>query len=898
MLLIVGLAFLTLHDSKLVAQVSTSVPSIFEELEEPDSQRAISLFNEGKYDDAIALAGAIDASLSEFSTEEKWQLLIISAHMQKGDYPAALKAVDAALEQFPKSIRVRFAGQEVCRFNNLPDRATEMYKQIGEMASGNSWRYRNAANQIVLGKCFLRAGADAKEVLDGFLYPARKRYPKEPEVYRAIGELALEKHDYQLAVENFKKVLELAPGDTNAMGQMAIAYKPSDSEATSAAVESALKINPKHGPSSLIVADRLISSEQYDLADDTLDELLAVNPNNYQAWSYKAAIAHLQNQPAKEGEFRTKALSHWQSNPEVDHIIGRELSEKYRFAEGEKYQRRAIVYDNRYLPAKMQLAHDLLRLGQELEGWKLADEVFDEDQYSVVAHNLVTLREEISKFKTFEQDGFVVRMDAQEAKIYGPRVLDLLSRAKASLTKKYESQLETPIFVEIFPRQQDFAIRTFGLPGGSGFLGVCFGRVITMNSPAAQGQGLTSWESVLWHEFCHVVTLQKTKNRMPRWLSEGISVYEENLADPAWGDSISVTYREMILGDDLTPVSKLSAAFLQPKSGLHLQFAYYESSLVVEHLIKQYGLPALIDVLDELSQGTPINDALRRHCAPVEVIDKQFAAFAVERAGTLAPKGNWEKLEGDLKLGSLEPSELADWNAEHPDNLVGIVAEGLAWVEQEQWDKAIVRLEAAKKLSPLTKSIYLGLAKAYQQTDQPEKEYQTLEQFAKIEADNVELFTKLLERSSARGQWESTKKYARKLLALNPLLTAPHRYLSLAAEKTSDDQALIESLSVLALMNPLDAADVHYRLASALNRGNQLDLAKRQVIMALEKAPRYRDAHALLLKIVEQQNANESANGGSVSQEVQTAKTADAAKTVDAADMERNASVVAEKESP
>jgi len=64
----------------------------------------------------------------------------------------------------------------------------------------------------------------------------------------------------------------------------------------------------------------------------------------------------------------------------------------------------------------------------------------------------------------------------------------------------------------------------------------------------------------------------------------------------------------------------------------------------------------------------------------------------------------------------------------------------------------------------------------------------------------------------------------------------------------------------------------------------------------------------LLLKIVEQQNANESANesanGGSVSQEVQTAKTADAAKTVDAvetadvADMERNASVVAEKESP
>ena len=849
---------------------------------ETDGQRAFRLFNQGKYDDAIAMAGVIDASLGEYSVEEKWQLLIISAQMQKGDYSAALKTVESALERFPKSIRVRFVGEEVFRFNNLPDRANEVYQQIGDVAAVNSWRYRNAANQIVLGKCLLRAGGDAKEVLDGFYYPARKRYPKEPEVYRAIGELALQKHDYQLAVENFKKVIELAPGDTNAMGQMALAYKPSDSEATTSAIESALKINPLHSPSSLLIVDRLISSEQYELASTTLDQLLELNPHNFKAWSYKAVIAHLQNQPAKEGEYRSRALSNWQANPEVDHIIGRELSEKYRFEEGEKYQRRAVAYDNRYLPAKMQLAHDLLRLGQELEGWKLADEVFDEDQYSVVAHNLVTLRDEISKFKTLQHDGFVVRMDAREAEIYGQRVLNLLSRAKASLTKKYEAQLETPIFVEIFPRQKDFAIRTFGLPGGSGFLGVCFGRVITMNSPAAQGANLTSWESVLWHEFCHVVTLQKTKNRMPRWLSEGISVYEENLADPAWGDSINLKYREMILSDDLTPVSKLSSAFLQPKSGLHLQFAYYESSLVVEHLINQYGLPALVNVLDELSHGTPIKDALRRHCAPVSVIDKQFATFAVERAGELPPQGDWEKPEGDLQLASLEPAELADWNTEHPDSLVGLLAEGLASAEREQWDKAIVRLEAARELSPLTKSIYSPLAQAYQQTDQSEKELQTLEQFAKIEADNVELFTKLLERSSGQGQWEKTKKYARKLLALNPLLTAPHRYLSLAAEKTSDDQALIESLSVLALMNPLDAADVHYRLAAALYRGKQFDLAKRQVIMALEKAPRYRDAHALLLKIVDRQNAV----GGSVPQGSQVS------------DTQRGISVVAEKESP
>ena len=30
------------------------------------------------------------------------------------------------------------------------------------------------------------------------------------------------------------------------------------------------------------------------------------------------------------------------------------------------------------------------------------------------------------------------------------------------------------------------------------------------------------------------VTLSKTHNKMPRWLSEGISVYEEGIARPAW----------------------------------------------------------------------------------------------------------------------------------------------------------------------------------------------------------------------------------------------------------------------------------------------------------------------------------------------------------------------------
>jgi len=65
---------------------------------------------------------------------------------------------------------------------------------------------------------------------------------------------------------------------------------------------------------------------------------------------------------------------------------------------------------------------------------------------------------------------------------------------------------------------------------------------------------------------------------MPRWLSEGFQSMK-NVRRTRLGPAMNPQYREMISGEDLTPVSELSAAFLAPESDLHLQFAYYESSL-------------------------------------------------------------------------------------------------------------------------------------------------------------------------------------------------------------------------------------------------------------------------------------------------------------------------------
>jgi hypothetical protein len=142
----------------------------------------------------------------------------------------------------------------------------------------------------------------------------------------------------------------------------------------------------------------------------------------------------------------------------------------------------------------------LLRLGVENEGWELAGAVHKDDGYDVTAYNLVTLKDTMEKFRTLTNGHFILRMGAKEADIYGDKVLALLERAHRKLCARFGLELTELTIVEVFPDQKDFGVRTFGMPGNPGYLGVCFGSVITANSPASQGGTPANWQAVLWHE--------------------------------------------------------------------------------------------------------------------------------------------------------------------------------------------------------------------------------------------------------------------------------------------------------------------------------------------------------------------------------------------------------------
>ncbi len=738
-----------------------------------DQKAAEKLFRTGRYDECAKMA---DDEISNDGWTESWRELKIKTELARGNHAQAVASLEEALRRFPASVTLHLLGYEVYRQSGREQDAASELDAIERLAQLGPRRFATPQGFVALGRYFLIRGFDARQVLDRFYDAVTKQEPNFIEAHFATAELALGKEDYALAAETLRKAPESAHEEPRYHLLMARALSDGDRAGSDRELDLALKTNSRHADSLLLRADHLIDAERYAEADQFLKQVLDVDPLQPSAWAYRAVLAHLRSDEPAETAARKSALDRWASNPQVDHLIGRKLSQKYRFAEGAARQRQALAIDSNYPQAKIQLCQDLLRLGDETEGWKLAAEIFGKDGYNVVAYNLVTLRDKLAGFRALEDEGLTVRMVGREADLYGERVVALLKRARKALCQRYEVVLEKPVVVEIFPERKDFGVRTFGLPGADGLLGVCFGRVITAISPAAHGEHHANWEAVLWHEFCHVVTLNKTRNKMPRWLSEGISVYEEGRENPAYATSLSPQFRAMILDASLTPLSQLSSAFLAPKSPLHLQFAYFESALAVEFLVERWGLPALNGLLSDLGSGLSMNEALpRRTKMSLEELDGEFARFARLRASKTAPDATWDDPELPAAAGS---AALEAWLKKHPKSFEGQRRLAAQLVVEEKWLKARDVLEKLKALYPEyvgPDNAYLLLAAVYNRLSQPAAERRVLEELAMKDGDAIPAYQRLTEINEAASDWRGVAQNAERLLAVNPLVPAPYR---------------------------------------------------------------------------------------------------------------------------
>jgi tetratricopeptide (TPR) repeat protein len=813
----------------------------------------------GDYEGAITLARAVKTEAP--AEAEAWLEIEARALLELGRYAEAdqrlSESVTIVLFSLPLRLLQREASLHAGKAEGANLTVREVVRAMNFAAATRGADYiRSADFQAVAGEASLLAGLEPRLALENFLKPAQRARPPSRRAFLVAGQLALDKRDFALASRTFQEGLAAFPDDPDLLCGLAAAFQSGDRKLLLANAERALAVNPRHVASHLLLAEHFIDAERRDTAAMHLDLALAVNPHSPDAHALRAVLAFLDRDPLAAERHRAEALATWKNNPRVDYLIGRKLADQYQFADAAAAQRRALELDPDFTPAKVQLAQDLLRLAREDEGWALAEQAHRADAYNVEAFNLTTLHDQLAHFTTVENPHFRVRMAADEAPIYGDRALALLERARTHLTARYGIALDQPTTVEIYPDPKDFAVRTFGLPDIGGFLGVCFGPVFTINSPAS---AQANWEAVLWHEFTHVITLTLTRNRMPRWLSEGISVYEERQANRAWSQLMSLDYRDRILDGKLQPISRMSSAFLEAQDGRDTQFAYFQSALVVEFLVERYGFDQLRALLQSLADGREINAALAQHFAPLAPLDAAFADYARDTALALGPGLDFRRRgEGLSQLIAEHLPHLATL-----PNVHAALTAAREAAERHDWPavrEKLAPLAAAELYLPGADNFHVLLARAAAELGDTAAERAALTTIAGHEGDALNSVTRLLALAESARDWPAVARWADQFIAINPLAPTPWRALLTAHEQQTapatanagawhgDPARAAHAGEVLLRLDPPDFASIHYRVAKQLLALDPV-AARRHTLQALEEAPRFRAAYDLLASL-------------------------------------------------
>ena len=417
-------------------------------------------------------------------------------------------------------------------------------------------------------------------------------------------------------------------------------------------------------------------------------------------------------------------------------------------------------------------------------------------------------------------------------------------RVKLGAIVSFSFRVAQPVTVDFYPEQQDFAIRTLGMPGGLGLLGACFGYVITMNSPGSLAASDSNWESTLWHEFCHTITLGATRNRIPRWLTEGFSVYEESQRDPACGMRMNADYREMILNNERGPIPlrELSSALLAYNEPQLVSFAYFQAKLVIEHLVNTHGEAALKNILTDLSKGKLIEDILASLDGTEDKFDKAMQAYVIRQAKAHAPNLDWSKPENPA------PASAEAYLEKHPNNFWALTTLTKALIGEEKWSEALTPALKLAQLYPehteADNPWYL-LATIHRNLNNPDAERQALQTWSNSSGDAAYAYNRLIELQKQSNLWPDLEQTALKLLAINPLQRTPQSAYAYATAANNKPKESIAAFNNLLLLNPTNPSEIHYQLA-------KLTKDKKEALKSLEESPRNQKAHKLLLELSSQ----------------------------------------------
>jgi tetratricopeptide (TPR) repeat protein len=770
------------------------------------------------------------------------------AMVEQGQYANAEKLLAAPAKAEPASE----AALELGLLQLMLGRRAEGTRTLERLLEG---RPRTGPDYLRLARAAYALGTTTsdtdliREANDDYLREANRLTPDDPYINTFWGELLADKYELPDALKSFQIALKADENNVAARTGMARLMLEQNPAEAKAAVDEVLKINSRYVPAHLLAAEIALDERRRDDAKTSIAEALKVNPNHLKALSLRGAVAFLEGRDADFERQAQEVLAISPAYGEVYRTAGDHAARNYLFDEAVALTKRAQGMDPVNAKINADLGLHLMRTGDEGAARESLEASFKGDAFksNTLTLNLLTLLDELDKFETITDGKIVFRFHPEEAAVMREYALPLAKEALATLEKLYQFEATGPILIEMFPEHDDFAVRTLGLPGMIGALGACFGRVVTLDSPRARKPGEFNWGETLWHEMAHVITLQMSNNRIPRWLSEGASDFESRRKRTEWAREMEVPFVQALEEGKILKLADLNEGFSDPRT---ISLAYFQSSLVVEHLVQAYGEPKYQEFIRSFSRGLETPEAMKAvFGVSIDEIQKSFDAFVEKRSAAIRQALKRPETTEDTSV-----EELKKLATEHPGSFGMHMQLGIALNKAGDKAAAIQSFERAAPLIPWAtgeSNPHAYIAQIALEQKDNARAIQALEALLNVDHSDVEAARKLASLVGSGSDAALAERAYQRVVDVDPFDAQAQLELGRLALKRKESGTALRALRAALAANPADRVTVHTDLAEAYLLAGDRTRAKQHTLDALEIAPTFERALDLLLRINE-----------------------------------------------
>lgn len=543
----------------------------------------------------------------------------------------------------------------------------------------------------------------------------------------------------------------------------------------------------------------------------------------------QAGLAVRNREPAQE--WIDKALSENPAYGDAYAIPAHIYMITFRYDETGEYYQKAVDVQPDHWEAHLELGANHLRQNRGKDAREHFTLAYEGDPFNPAIVNSLRM---IDTYDTFSLHSYpqnlgekklptvTLRLDPKEADILAPYVQQLSLQAISTLSERYQYELKNTATVEVYPNHEDFIVRTLGMPGMA-LLGVAFGDVIALDSPSAQAGNDYHWGTTLWHEIAHIFTLKASNHNVPRWFTEGISVFEEWRTGPLPGIRIPNHVWQALREHEFLPIAELDQGFVRPSYDNQVIVSYMQGGLICEFLETEYSFDKLLGILNAYSEGLNTAQAIETVMQmTTDQFDEEFQKFYTSKFARYA-------------------EELPEFNERRTE-----AAKALA---EEEFDTAIKLAEVAITMRPdyiEADSPYLTKASAQKSLEQPEQAMQTLQTFWQRGGYQPGPLLELASHTFEQQDPATAIKILNSYNLVDPFNIEVHQLLGDTLLDQGDAEAALVEYEVAMALKPLDKATAWFQLANANHKLGNNDSAREQVLESLDAAPHYRPAQKLL----------------------------------------------------